>query len=187
MRLARRLDDEGQTRGEIERLRAKNARRVERYEMMHLRVVALRRAILSERFSRMRCRVRSRVLLRVCAREQILMKEKLQLQLSSNDIEKIEEAKLKAKFPNAAGRPLGGHSAFLQKRLAKGVSVSTRFILCELYDVAKGTSRSREIGDIRRNNESRILSAKVLRLRRLSDGETKVHGEAEASWCFANG
>lgn len=44
------------------------------------------------------------------------------LQLSSSDIEKIEEAKLKAKFPNTAGRPFGGHSAFLQKRLAKGVN-----------------------------------------------------------------
>ncbi|KAL6266396.1 alpha-endosulfine [Pogonomyrmex barbatus] len=41
-------------------------------------------------------------------------------ELSSSDIEKLEEAKLKAKFPNAAGRPFGGHSAFLQKRLAKG-------------------------------------------------------------------
>lgn len=45
------------------------------------------------------------------------------LQLSSNDIEKIEEAKLRAKFPNAAGRPFGGHSVFLQKRLAKGVNI----------------------------------------------------------------
>lgn len=39
------------------------------------------------------------------------------------ELEKLEEAKLKAKFPNAmlgrAGGP-GGHSAFLQKRLAKG-------------------------------------------------------------------
>lgn len=43
--------------------------------------------------------------------------------MSSNDIEKIEEAKLRAKFPNAAGRPFGGHSAFLQKRLAKGVNI----------------------------------------------------------------
>ncbi|KYN35142.1 Alpha-endosulfine [Trachymyrmex septentrionalis] len=40
--------------------------------------------------------------------------------LSSSAIEKLEEEKLKAKFPNAAGRPFGGHSAFLQKRLAKG-------------------------------------------------------------------
>lgn len=46
----------------------------------------------------------------------------LLFQLSSNDIEKLEEAKLKAKFPNAIGRPISGHSAFLQKRLAKGVS-----------------------------------------------------------------
>lgn len=42
-------------------------------------------------------------------------------------MEKQEEAKLKAKYPSAsalgvgAGRPIGGHSAFLQKRLAKGV------------------------------------------------------------------
>lgn len=43
-------------------------------------------------------------------------------QLSSNDIEKIEEAKLRAKFPNT-GRPISGHSAFLQKRLAKGVKI----------------------------------------------------------------
>ena len=42
----------------------------------------------------------------------------------SNDpkeLEKLEEAKLKAKFPNAVlGRGPSGHSAFLQKRLAKG-------------------------------------------------------------------
>lgn len=37
------------------------------------------------------------------------------------ELEKLEEAKLKAKFPNAVlGRGPGGHSAFLQKRLAKG-------------------------------------------------------------------
>ncbi|XP_026758805.1 alpha-endosulfine [Galleria mellonella] len=35
------------------------------------------------------------------------------------ELEKLEEAKLKAKFPNAMRGP-GGHSAFLQKRLAKG-------------------------------------------------------------------
>ena len=43
--------------------------------------------------------------------------------MTSNDIEKIEEAKLKAKFPNTINRPISGHSAFLQKRLAKGVSL----------------------------------------------------------------
>ncbi|XP_069682474.1 cAMP-regulated phosphoprotein 19 [Periplaneta americana] len=37
--------------------------------------------------------------------------------ISSTDIEKMEEAKLKAKFP-MAGRPMSGHSVFLQKRLA---------------------------------------------------------------------
>jgi len=35
------------------------------------------------------------------------------------DIEKQEEDKLKTKFPQAA-KPMAGHSAFLQKRLAKG-------------------------------------------------------------------
>ncbi|KAJ9591844.1 hypothetical protein L9F63_001661 [Diploptera punctata] len=37
--------------------------------------------------------------------------------ISSSDIEKLEEAKLKAKFP-MAGRPMSGQSVFLQKRLA---------------------------------------------------------------------
>lgn len=41
--------------------------------------------------------------------------------LQPKELEKMEEAKLKAKFPNAIlGRGPGGHSAFLQKRLAKG-------------------------------------------------------------------
>ncbi len=40
-------------------------------------------------------------------------------QASQRDIEKMEEEKLKARY-NA--RPVTGHSAFLQKRLAKGVS-----------------------------------------------------------------
>ncbi|KAJ8669779.1 hypothetical protein QAD02_001038 [Eretmocerus hayati] len=43
-------------------------------------------------------------------------------ELSANELEKLEEAKLKAKFPAIGGRPapITGHSAFLQKRLAKG-------------------------------------------------------------------
>jgi len=40
------------------------------------------------------------------------------------EIEKMEEQKLKTKFPGMPARPIGsgggGHSAFLQKRLAKG-------------------------------------------------------------------
>ena len=38
------------------------------------------------------------------------------------DLMKLEEDKLKSKFPNLPGRPAahGGHSSFLQKRLAKG-------------------------------------------------------------------
>ncbi|KAK9498066.1 hypothetical protein O3M35_003948 [Rhynocoris fuscipes] len=38
-------------------------------------------------------------------------------QISTKDIEKMEEAKLKARYPLASG---AGHSAFLQKKLAKG-------------------------------------------------------------------
>ncbi|KAK9869903.1 hypothetical protein WA026_003623 [Henosepilachna vigintioctopunctata] len=45
--------------------------------------------------------------------------------LSPQEAERQEEAKLKAKYPVAGGvgptgRLMGGHSAFLQKRLAKG-------------------------------------------------------------------
>ncbi|KAL3280788.1 hypothetical protein HHI36_004020 [Cryptolaemus montrouzieri] len=46
--------------------------------------------------------------------------------LSPQEAEKQEEAKLKAKYPappgavGPGGRLMGGHSAFLQKRLAKG-------------------------------------------------------------------
>lgn len=41
---------------------------------------------------------------------------------SPQDVEKQEEAKLKAKYaiPGIQGRLAGGHSAFLQKRLSKG-------------------------------------------------------------------
>ncbi|XP_071449184.1 cAMP-regulated phosphoprotein 19 [Hetaerina americana] len=39
--------------------------------------------------------------------------------LSNQELEKIEEAKLKVKFPKAV-LPMSGHSGFLQKRLAKG-------------------------------------------------------------------
>ncbi|XP_034940400.1 alpha-endosulfine [Chelonus insularis] len=52
--------------------------------------------------------------------EQTTIETPQTMELSSNDIEKIEEAKLKAKFPNTMSRPISGHSAFLQKRLAKG-------------------------------------------------------------------
>lgn len=46
-------------------------------------------------------------------------------QLNAHDTEKVEEEKLKAKYPGAGTQGLrapGGHSAFLQKRLQKGVS-----------------------------------------------------------------
>jgi len=38
-------------------------------------------------------------------------------EMTTSEVEKMEEAKLKAKYPVA---PLSGHSAFLQKKLAKG-------------------------------------------------------------------
>lgn len=41
-------------------------------------------------------------------------------EMTASEVEKLEEAKLKAKFPIASGFPLSGHSAFLQKKLAKG-------------------------------------------------------------------
>lgn len=53
--------------------------------------------------------------------------------MTPHDVEKLEEAKLKAKYPGgigsnvATGRPIGGHSAFLQKRLAKGVSICLQY------------------------------------------------------------
>lgn len=55
--------------------------------------------------------------------------------MSPHDVEKLEEAKLKAKYPTGigaanVGRPIGGHSAFLQKRLAKGVRANLLQCLC---------------------------------------------------------
>lgn len=42
--------------------------------------------------------------------------------VNAREMEKMEEDKLKAKYPAAQGlRAPGGHSAFLQKRLQKGV------------------------------------------------------------------
>ncbi|XP_017769986.1 PREDICTED: alpha-endosulfine [Nicrophorus vespilloides] len=43
-------------------------------------------------------------------------------EMTPHDVEKIEEEKLKAKYPAgvSTSRPIGAHSAFLQKRLAKG-------------------------------------------------------------------
>ncbi|KAB0801213.1 hypothetical protein PPYR_05567 [Photinus pyralis] len=51
--------------------------------------------------------------------------QEIDTQMSAHEVEKLEEEKLKAKYGSAMGgvnvvRPIGGHSAFLQKRLAKG-------------------------------------------------------------------
>lgn len=43
-----------------------------------------------------------------------------ELQANACELEKIEEEKLKSKYPAAGLRGPGGHSAFLQKRLQKG-------------------------------------------------------------------
>ena len=62
-----------------------------------------------------------------------------------------EEAKLKAKYPNM-GRPSAGHSAFLQKRLQKGVSAECCFTLLlhvlswwDLCPVTSGSGRSMHV------------------------------------------
>lgn len=47
-------------------------------------------------------------------------------QANPRDLEKIEEEKLKSKYPSGMRVP-GGHSAFLQKRLQKGVGYITAF------------------------------------------------------------
>lgn len=52
-----------------------------------------------------------------------LTQKLLIFQQNIQEVEKIEEEKLKAKYPQALGIGLGrpgGHSAFLQKRLQKG-------------------------------------------------------------------
>lgn len=50
----------------------------------------------------------------------------VQPEASPQEIEKLEEAKLKAKYPLLPGGPppMRGHSSFLQKRLAKGMFFS---------------------------------------------------------------
>ncbi|KAI5707846.1 hypothetical protein M8J77_011045 [Diaphorina citri] len=42
------------------------------------------------------------------------------MKMSALEIEKAEEAKLKAKYAFKSGPAIGGHSTFLQKKLAKG-------------------------------------------------------------------
>ena len=58
------------------------------------------------------------------------------------EIERLEEQKLKSKFPGVPNRPMaagggGGHSAFLQKRLAKG----QKFFDSGDYQMAKQKNR----------------------------------------------
>jgi len=52
-------------------------------------------------------------------------------------VEKQEEAKLSVRYP-AAMKPMAGHSAFLQKRLAKG----QKYFDSGDYQVAKQTGKS---------------------------------------------
>lgn len=52
---------------------------------------------------------------------------------TNRDVEKQEEEKLKSKYPAGVGmKGPGGHSAFLQKRLQKGVSFF-EFFLWDLF------------------------------------------------------
>lgn len=53
----------------------------------------------------------------------------VQPEASPQEIEKLEEAKLKAKYPSMPGGPprMSGHSSFLQKRLAKGMVFLSTF------------------------------------------------------------
>lgn len=53
------------------------------------------------------------------------------------DLEKIEEEKLKSKYPGGMRVP-GGHSAFLQKRLQKGVSARRCSACCILTHKLRG-------------------------------------------------
>ncbi|XP_059488396.1 cAMP-regulated phosphoprotein 19 [Neocloeon triangulifer] len=59
------------------------------------------------------------------------------VQPSQQEIEKLEEAKLKARYPKNI-QPMSGHSAFLQKRLAKG----QKFFDSGDYQMAKQKSSS---------------------------------------------
>lgn len=57
-----------------------------------------------------------------------LLKVSFSCQTNPRELEKLEEEKLKAKYPTTTGlRGPGGHSAFLQKRLQKGVSIFVEF------------------------------------------------------------
>merc|ERR1719445_1691600 len=64
----------------------------------------------------------------------------------SIEIEKLEEQKLKSKFPAIGGRPLGGggQSAFLQKRLGKG----QKYFDSGDYQMAKQGGRMGRAGPI---------------------------------------
>lgn len=79
---------------------------------------------------------------------------------NARNTEKLEEEKLKAKYPAAAQglRAPGGHSAFLQKRLQKGVCIAIGY--------------SQHMTSLLHNP----LPAKILRFRGLSDGQ------AEGRW-----
>jgi len=55
----------------------------------------------------------------------------------SQELEKQEEAKLNTRYPGAM-KPMAGHSAFLQKRLAKG----QKYFDSGDYQMAKQTGKS---------------------------------------------
>lgn len=58
---------------------------------------------------------------------------------TNRDVEKQEEEKLKSKYPAGVGmKGPGGHSAFLQKRLQKGVSFLKSFYCTESSEWVHG-------------------------------------------------
>jgi len=60
-----------------------------------------------------------------------------QTNVNPHDVEKQEEAKLSVRYP-AAVKPMAGHSAFLQKRLAKG----QKYFDSGDYQMAKQTGKN---------------------------------------------
>lgn len=83
--------------------------------------------------------------------------------MSSKEVEKLEEAKLKAKYP-LGNKPLSGHSAFLQKRLAKGVSMKISYVYaCAVILIAVDDIYDFKGFDERENSNTHLYDAPIKR------------------------
>lgn len=102
-------------------------------------------------------------------------------------MEKQEEAKLKAKFPTAvlgrAGGP-GGHTAFLQKRLAKG----QKFFDSGDYQMAKqrpgglgGPLKTAQMGNKQLSTGDTIPTPETVPLRKTSIIQPKFSAPSQTS------